>query len=269
MLFKKQICQKCGQEYDELVDNCPNCKEENPLNLDLRNKYPMVYLSFYRQIGLFVLGLFGFAVFNILFALLFNSIYKENQALGSMLINMCSYILFLIFVIAIIFPYFASILKRLQGYRPYVFGVIGGVILTGGSTLISVIISLIYPSIGQGGNQSGIIALTNAYPVFSMLIFGIVGPICEEFAYRVGLFSFLRRINRWVAYIATALIFALIHFDYTSSDLLSEFLLMFNYIWAGVAFSVIYEFGGVGASMTAHILNNVFSLILITIGVSV
>ena len=140
--------------------------------------------------------------------------------------------------------------------------------LTGGSILINIILTLVYPQIGQGGNQTGIVNLTHAYPVFAILIFGIVGPICEEFAYRVGLFTFLRRINRVVAYIATGLIFALIHFDYTSSDLISEFLLIFTYLWAGISLSFTYEIGGVAASTTAHILNNVYSLIMILIGVN-
>ena len=126
---------------------------------------------------------------------------------------------------------------------------------------------LIYPNAGTGGNQGTASSIATAYPIFAIVILGILGPICEEFAYRVGLFSFLRRVSPVLAYIGTALIFGLIHFDFTSKDLITELVYLPNYVFAGIMFSLLYEFGGIGASTTAHILNNLFSVLLIITGI--
>ena len=48
--------------------------------------------------------------------------------------------------------------------------------------------------------------------VLGVILFGIIGPIVEEFGYRVGLFNFLNRTNKIIAYCACGLIFGLIHF---------------------------------------------------------
>ena len=41
----------------------------------------------------------------------------------------------------------------------------------------------------------------------------ILAPFAEEMTYRIGLFSALKRVNLILAFIVTALVFGLIHFD--------------------------------------------------------
>ena len=264
MLFNKKICDSCSSSYDEMLDYCPHCHNRNDAHEDIKKKYPLLFLPFPNQIFLFLLGVVGFAIFNILFTLLFANIYKADQIKGTMLITLCSYLLFFIFVIALSFRYWRSILDKLKGSKPYIVGLIGSFVVIGGSVVITLLMNIITGNQSEGGNQSAIIQLTKAYPAFAIIIFGIVGPICEEFAYRVGLFTFFRRIARWLAYLVSALIFGLIHFDFTG-DIIVELIALPSYIWAGVSFAIIYEIGGIGASSMSHMINNLFSIILLLI----
>ena len=102
------------------------------------------------------------------------------------------------------------------------------------------------------------------------LIFGVIGPICEEFTYRIGLFSLTKRLSRVAAYIITPLVFGFIHFGWgsiaTGGDaLIIELLNIPDYILAGVIFAFLYDRFGIGASTTAHVMNNLLSFIQILI----
>lgn len=264
MLFKKKNCDSCQGDYDEMLDFCPYCHNKNGDKEEFKKKFPLLFFPFPIEIALFVIGVFGFSIFNILFTLIFSNVYKANQLQGTMLITLCSYLVFFLFIIALSARYWRSLLDNLKGWRPYLVGFVGSFVVICGSIAITIIMSVITGNQSEGGNQSAIVQLTKTYPAFAVMIFGIVGPICEEFSYRVGLFSLLRRVARWLAYLGSAIIFGLIHFDWTG-DLIVELINLPSYIWAGIAFAIIYEIGGIGASTMSHMVNNLFSIIMIFI----
>ncbi len=110
--------------------------------------------------------------------------------------------------------------------------------------------------------------MVKAVPVFSFIVFGLIGPFCEEVTYRVGLFGFLGRFNKVVAYLGTALIFGFIHFGWSAiwspaypGHLVVELINLPPYIGAGAAFCFLYDRWGFGAAFLAHATNNVFSVI--------
>ena len=84
------------------------------------------------------------------------------------------------------------------------------------------------------------------------------------------IFSFLKRINSIFAYVISALIFALIHFDFNSiivgvetsnwSILINELINLPPYVFAGLTFTFLFEKFGFGCGLFAHILNNVYSI---------
>ena len=90
--------------------------------------------------------------------------------------------------------------------------------------------------------------------------------------YRVGLFSFLMRTKRWLAYMVTIIVFAFIHFDFTSiltgiqtgvwDTLINEILNLPEYMMAGAVLCVLYDTCGLSASIIAHVGNNLFSIFL-------
>ena len=134
----------------------------------------------------------------------------------------------------------------------------------------SIIIQLLQIDVSDNINQSSAVNLVVTYPLLSIIVIGVIGPLCEELAYRAGLFSFLKRINSIFAYIISALIFALIHFDFNSiivgfetsnwSILINELINLPPYVFAGLTFTFLFEKFGFGCGLFAHILNNVYSI---------
>ena len=267
MYFKKRQCPNCETKYDEMSDYCPHCMARNDENLEFKKRHAMSFLPWGRELALFLtgwIGLLGLQVIMTLFIPLFGSIDKVTS---SMLINSLSYAsLFLIlFAIGTIptWAYVRDIFSKFKIGWAYLFGAVGFIVLASMSFFSSFIIQLVRPGAGEGGNQTAIVELVKNFPLISIFIIGIIGPICEELTYRVGLFTLLRRVHPALAYIVTALLFGLIHFDYGSQDLVLEFLYLPNYIFAGVCFSFLYEKKGFATSTFAHVLNNLLSVCLI------
>ncbi len=109
-------------------------------------------------------------------------------------------------------------------------------------------------------NQETVATLIDQSPLLAIIFTGLIAPFCEEMTYRAGLFSFTKRVNRVLAYIAVSFIFAFIHMhDITS---LNEWLNFPPYVFAGLAFSFAYEKWGLGASLLAHVSNNIIAVLL-------
>jgi membrane protease YdiL (CAAX protease family) len=93
-----------------------------------------------------------------------------------------------------------------------------------------------------------------------MIIFAlVVAPVSEELIFRAGLFRFLRtRTPRWVAFVASASLFALLHANWVSFLPLCVL---------GVVFAVAYErTGSLTVPILAHALFNLNSLLLVLAG---
>ena len=70
-----------------------------------------------------------------------------------------------------------------------------------------------------------------------------------------------KRKNRILAYVATIIIFTLIHFDFGAKTMTNELLNIPYYAAAAFAFTFAYDQYGFAASVTAHVANNLFSVI--------
>lgn len=94
----------------------------------------------------------------------------------------------------------------------------------------------------------------------AMIAFALaIAPVSEELVFRAGLFRYLRtRAPRWVAFTASAALFALLHANLVS------FLPLFV---VGVVFSIAYErTGSIVTPMLAHALFNLNTLLLLFSG---
>ena len=263
MYFKKTRCPNCQGLHDEMLDYCPFCGVRNEEHSEFKRRHPMTFIPWYRELMLFLIGCFGLIVFSLVFSLAFRDAYQADKELGEMLINTASYLSLFIILLIVLFPYFRDIFNKFKNPFSYMWAGIGIGALLVFSYAYSIIITILLPDVGTGANQTAVSNMVVRYPLISILIIGVIGPICEELAYRVGLFTLLRRIHPSVAYIGTALIFGFIHFDFTSADMLTEFVYLANYIFAGLCFSFIYEKGGFTASLLAHISNNIYSILMI------
>ena len=181
--------------------------------------------------------------------------YGINGASYLMLNNtICYFAVFFVMILFLVGGY-RQAFKSFKKWYAYFIGIAAGIFLIIFSISYNLITNVLIES-GTNANQSAANNMMKSYPLISLLLIGIVGPIVEEFTYRVGLFSFLRRINVWVAYLVTIVFFTFIHFNFDTSNLLQEFISLPNYIVAGLVFCILYDKIGLSASITAHITNN-------------
>lgn len=233
----------------------------------------VTYLSILKQVLLFMIGLGGLTIIQVILQLGISSIaslaskttldYQNfiRSTTFSMLLNGLSYfILFLIFLI-LLRKDTDELFKSFKGWKPYVFGLVGFLAILNFNLVYNIILTSAGVSISDNANESALNSIVKDFPFLSILIFAIIGPICEELTYRVGLFSLLKRANRWLAYGVTIVVFTLIHFDFSGANLVNELLNIPFYTFAAITFSFLYERFGFASSMSAHITNNLFSLI--------
>ena len=260
-MFKKNKCNTCGNQYDETFNECPICQTPNEsLDPNFKN---IQMISWPKQAGLFVMGLGGFELLGLLISLIMvaSGFVKQNQALANMLLNTLCYAILFICLFAIVNKDSIKLLNSFKSWKPYVAGVCCFLFIIVTGIIYSNILVAAGVRITNNDNQQAIDSTSQNFTLTSMIIFGIIGPICEELTYRVGLFSFSKRISKWVAYPVTIIIFALIHFNFTASSITNELLNLPYYILAGFALTFTYDKFGFAGSATAHILNNVISLI--------
>ena len=259
MLFKNKKCSKCGHLYEEVLDECPFCSTPNKQCGELGIPKKLIMLPWLNQGLLFIIGLVGLVILQILFSSIFGQAFGETSLLAVLLANVVPYFCVVLMLIGSVVLYRKKFFNSFK--KPYDF------LIGLGFGLILLLLSLLYSNvflklfdIGVNNNQKTFESLVASYPVFCLIIFGFVAPLVEEMTYRVGLFSLLYRVNKYVAFVAVIIIFGLIHFDFTG-DMKIELLNLPNYLMAGLLFCLAYRFGGLPACLTAHTLNNVVSIV--------
>ena len=263
MLLNNKNCSNCGGYYDSTLEQCPHCHKDNELYAQRSISRDIVFFSPIAQIGMFLAGFAygGMIIAEIIATLFFQGI--TDAVFKTVLILLVTYLLMFVGLMAIAFTTrrktFISKFKRPFDYL-YGLGYAGLIILV--SVVLSVIISKFYNG-GDNSNQATAVAISKNYPILAFFILGLLGPICEEMAYRVGLYSFLRRFNVFLAIGVTVIAFTLIHFDFFAEDMISELWSLPSYILCGLILTIAYEHRGPACSMAAHILYNIFAFFTI------
>lgn len=223
-----------------------------------------------KRLALFLTGWIGFRIIATIIQYIILFIYKTEDVFKrpaiSMSVNSIAYIALIIVLLLIInFKKFTEYLKRFAFLKTYIAGVLCLLAIFAFNFVYGYLISFLKTPVSDNINEASITSLQELYRVPSILIFGIVGPICEELTYRVGLFSFCKKKSKVFAYIITIVVFALIHFNFDPNAIVNELLNLPYYAFAALAFSYTYDNYGFEASVTAHILNNLISLSLVSL----
>ena len=263
MLIYPKKCEKCGLDYDVVLDECPNCHQHNIDIEKQRIPQNIFWLPIPLQIGMFLLG-FAFAgllLMASIYMACFSSI--RDESLRKFVSTCFAYGTIFIVMLVIIGFNSKGIKKFLIDWKGYLWGLAFMALLFLGSYILAVIVENIVknPNI----NQANIELYTKRYPAISIIVLGIIGPVVEECAYRMGLFSFLRRLNRIAAYVITIIVFSLIHFSFTAENIQIELLNLPSYLFGGLIFTIAYEMKGPMCSITAHVIYNVLNLSLIVL----
>ncbi len=260
MRFSNKKCDKCGKSYDPALKKCPHCNEENP-GLS-RKLYPVNDPApVLKEILFFGIGCFGLQIIATLIALIAGKFLDPTSLEYKTIGNYTAYgVLFLILSL-LVFSYWKSIGKVFLNKRTYL-GIAVGIVLIGFNLAYSAILS--HAGIGSNENQKDLIEVVTSSPALGVILLGIIGPICEEITYRLGLFDLLKRAHIAIAYVACAIIFGFIHFDFTNPTMV-EWLNIPNYVICGAILCFANDRLGIGASMIAHVMNNMLSIVMIII----
>ena len=263
MLFSKKNCSECGSNYDIVDSTCPVCghRDENFETLGIPKN--VTWLSWPKQIIIFAIGLIGLNLMSLVGELIFMRFLDPNSVSYLTMVNVFRYAICAVAICLVIFNDFKKFKPAFTKWQPYLIGIGFSAAILVSQIIINVIIQAFHPTT-TSDNQQAVVSVINAYPVLSIFLLGIVGPVVEEFTYRLGLFTFLRRVNVFVAYIVTSIIFGLIHFNFfaTGDALINELLNLPSYIISGFLLTLAYDKFGFACSSIAHIGNNLFSIVV-------
>jgi membrane protease YdiL (CAAX protease family) len=278
-IFHKEFCRKCGKAYDPARGKCPNCDTPSVAFEEVKGFAHMTPMGWGKEIALFLTGWAGFQLIATVIKLIVLSTTKsafESAGLsGASLqagldsfvktaayyaaIDFSAYIILFCVLVAIVDRDLYRLTKKFKEGKTY-YGILAGV----GLYFFSVLYSLLLYATGMtevNANQSVINEMIPQNPLLSILVFGLIGPFCEELTYRVGFFGFLKRVHPILAYVLCGLIFGLIHMDLTNLGSAVEWAHFPDYVISGVAFCLLYDKLGFGASYLAHATNNLIGVI--------
>lgn len=286
--FRKEECPHCHGFHDATEMVCPQCGASDPSRRDFHAFENQVREPYGWQLGFFLIQLVGFQALGILIDVIMEVIYISGnpgvttedilayfaQPTISFALTAISYLLvagifFLIFGVRRRLP---RLFESFKNYKSVLAGVIGAVAIVGFQIVYNLIVGLIFQAAGYqpptiNNNEATIRQMCVALPVGCMIVFGIVGPFTEEIGYRVGLFGFGARLGKAMAYVLSAVIFGFIHFNWPAlwtpelqGTLPNELANMPAYIGSGLALAFLYDRFGFAASLTAHTINNVYSI---------
>lgn len=233
------------------------------------------YFENRRHIALILTGWLGFQIIAIILELFIASILGGTDFLNNSSINMllnCGTYGILIVCLLAIYGYtnIGNLIKKFRFLRTYIAAAVCVISIIAFNNIYSIVLNLIKTPVVDNINETNVVDLTTAYPAASIIFFGIIGPICEELTYRVGLFSLCNKKSRVLAYVISTIVFAFIHFNFdaflsenfNASLVINELLNLPFYLYAGFAFSYLYDHYGFESSVSAHITNNLISLLV-------
>lgn len=276
--FNYSTCSACGKHYDPLKQNCPKCNEENSeLNPRYRSFQKLLPLGPIREILLFLIGFLLLTALAQVIGQIALSVARSNyiaaglsgdelakamkeymNSIGlSLLMNDLTYSIVFAGMLVFLWKDNVRLWKSFATVKIF-YGIAIGI----GIIILSAIWGFLAKLLGAetNENQTAVNSMTKAAPFVAILVTGLIGPFVEELTYRVGAFTFLKRINTVLAYVVIGALFGLIHIKNWGS--LNEWLSYPSYLIAGLALCFAYDKFGFGVAFTAHAFNNLVGVIL-------
>lgn len=275
----RKECPFCHQIIDGAVSTCPHCKalqEDDAARRFAR----LVPVGTWRELACFLVGWAGFQLLGVLISVLAvagaQSVLQgagltggslqqaivdyANSVECSAFINYTAYSLLFLALLVTVYPYLKNLVLQFKQWKNVLYGLLMGVALLMSSILWSMIASLAWGA-GESQNQEAVVSIVTDYAFFGIVITGILGPICEEITYRVGLYNLGMRIHPVVAYLFSSVVFGLIHMQDWGS--VNEWMNFPSYLIAGTILGFTYHRFGFAGSTTAHVLNNIVAVVQI------
>ena len=239
-------------------------EEENNSNIEVKNNDIDIKQNAEKDMGLkklialFAIGFAGLIILSFILQLIFYPFDLEKGA-KSGIPTFITYGLIvgaLFFVINKDIKLFKDDFKK---WMSYLLGISIAVLIVLFTLIYTNIVNL-YRPYTISDNERDLRDIIDAFPVLSVIFFCFVGPVSEELTYRVGLFNIFIK-KKWLAYLIGVLVFTLVHFRFTSSDIIGELINLPVYLLSALALVFAYDKLGLAASLTAHIGNNLYAII--------
>ena len=265
MLLNNKKCPNCASYYDPTLNECPNCHKTNELYEQRRIPDSIMFFHPAAQIGLFLAGFSyaGMLISEIIAAVCMSGI--ADKGLGNTLTMLFTYLMMLGALLTIAFTSRRkTFIKKFTRPLDYLYGLLYAIGIVISGLLIGIIVSFFYNE--TNSNQEIVESMIGNYPIFAIILICFLGPVCEELTYRVGLYSFLRRINKVLAIVVSTIVFAMIHYDFTAANYIAELWSLPSYLACGLILSLAYEHRGPACSIAAHMTYNAIALIIVIIG---
>lgn len=287
---EKKKCPNCGLLIDSDMEKCPYCgsiikEEENKVvsevkeepkesKIEKQNKTKWITFAQRRdinnkkEISLFLFMVLGLQILSLLFSIVTQIInpYFLKSTTGEAIMNFSLYFIAFGICLLIINKDIVNIFFKFKNIRTYLYGIGYGFLLILVTALYNLISTYLFGNVGSNNNENSINEIVANFPILSIIVFSFIGPICEEFGYRLGLFSFLRKYNRVIAYIVSAIIFGFIHFDFGSfgdaAALKVELINIPSYIISGLILCYVYDKEGLETSILCHVTNNFVGIMM-------
>jgi membrane protease YdiL (CAAX protease family) len=226
------------------------------------------------RLQIFVTGWLGLVGFGLLLSIIFSFVASIrlnqpeyllyiNSNIFLTYINFSTYFLIFSILLILIKDHWLSLFKTFFDANQILKGLSYGFLVLSVNIFIGLIYDFFKLQPTDNNNQTLITNLVLETPVLSFITFVFLGPIVEEFTYRLGLFSVIHERNKILSYLVTVLVFGFIHFDFTSADLFNELLNMPFYLTAGLMFCFIFVKENFAVVTYAHITNNLISILSI------
>ncbi|MCX5774918.1 MAG: CPBP family intramembrane metalloprotease [Firmicutes bacterium] len=279
-MINTKICPKCGTYYEDNLPECPACHTPNfevPKAAQPAEKpNGIIQMPAFRHVLAFITGWLGLQVIATIIILLvrlflsrqYSDTAQVDAIIASvgmqMTLNTSIYLFLFVCLLAIIYPVVPKIFKDMGKFKAISRGFLYGLLLVGSGMVVSILYSMLKVNMSSNANETAIVSMMTTYPFWSVVAFVIAGPLCEEITYRLGMFSLVRRLNRYVAYILVIILFGLIHFSFETigtAAVWNELLNLPYYMIAGGILCYVYEKEGLATSMYAHVTNNLISFL--------
>ena len=263
MLFRKKTCENCGSAYDVVEDTCPACKHRDEHFEELGIPKNILWVVTWKQLVFFAIGLIGLNLVSIIAQLFLGNLSETHPITYVTVVNLIRYGLCAVAIGLVLIHDYHKFIPHFKKWQPWVIGIGFAAALVVSTIIYNSIVNVLYPTT-PNENQTIINDVIGSFPITSILLLGILGPVVEEFTYRVGLYSFFRRINKYAAYALTIVIFGLIHFNFFAKgeDMINELLNLPAYMISGFLLTLAYEKFGLACALTAHIGNNLYSVLM-------
>ncbi len=272
-LFKSKVCPQCGKKFDSVKGSCPHCGSKNESRDKRSFSFDRIYTVGHIRELLLALGqlvfikvlvyIFESVLVSILLAKLgdresASAWIQANYGALNFWLSFGADLLILVYAIIILRRDFLPLWKSFKNPK-VLLGIPLGIAMLIITTIYSSFASQIMPG-ESNGNSLGLLTILDYSPAGYFLFAVILAPIVEEIMYRVGLFTFLKRIHPVVAYIGVGLVFGMIHMQSFTDPV--EWLHFPGYAFGGIALAAIYDWLGFGGSVIAHMTNNGISVML-------